>query len=86
MKEKDFSKVHDILTADTDSLVELAKIGGMDHRTCYRGADFRGADLTDEDLTQFDLTHAVLDGCTLTDEQREYCVSMGYLKNVDDPE
>ena len=52
----------------------------MDHRTCYRGADFRGADLTDEDLTQFDLTHAVLDGCTLTDDQREYCVSMGYIK------
>lgn len=46
---------------ETDSFVDLARVGGLNPRSDFRDADLSGTDLRNLDLTAFDFTNARLD-------------------------
>ncbi|MEG4035261.1 pentapeptide repeat-containing protein [Microcoleus sp. S36b_A4] len=63
--------IQQILEAETNNFVELAKIAGLDIATDFADADLSGVDLRDADLSRAnlsgaDLTYADLSGANLT--------------------
>lgn len=54
-----------VLEAETDSLYELAQIGGLDPAKDFRGADLQGFDLSGQDLHDMDLSGADLRNANL---------------------
>ena len=57
-----FSRIEQIVSADTDNPIELARIAGCDLKRFFRGAKFEGVDVRGLDLRAYDLTGADFSG------------------------
>jgi hypothetical protein len=59
--------IQQILEAETNNLLELARIAGLDIATDFADADLSGVDLSGADLSGADLSGADLSGANLSD-------------------
>jgi uncharacterized protein YjbI with pentapeptide repeats len=58
--------IQQILEAETNDFVELARIAGLDIATDFAGADLSGVDLSGADLSGADLSSANLSDANLS--------------------